>query len=147
MQTFLKTGFQPAGTTRKSTPPLSDTIRKIIPGTNSGQVKVWLVAQAGALSYQFRRAAVGPGGALGDWVEQPVGSTRPAVLVTGLTPGTAYGSLLIFVNATGNPGKEPDSLFSAKTHGGGLVERPRPGRRSPCCSHSRFFSPDVARDG
>ena len=90
MQTFLKAGFQPAFTTRTSTPPLSDAIRKIVPGTNSGQMKVSLMAQAGALSYQFRRAVVGPGGALGDWVEQPVGSTRPAVLVTGLIPGTNY---------------------------------------------------------
>ena len=90
LETFLKSGFQPVLTTPTSTPPLSDAIRKIVHGTNSGQMKVSLMAQAGALSYQFRRAPVGPGGALGDWVEQPVGSTRPAVLVTGLTPGTAY---------------------------------------------------------
>jgi hypothetical protein len=90
MQTFLKSGFQAASTTRTSTPPLSEAIRKIVPGTNSGQIKVTLMAQTGALSYQLRRAPVGPGGALGDWVEQPVGRTRPATLLTGLTPGTSY---------------------------------------------------------
>jgi hypothetical protein len=90
MQTFLRTGFQTASTTRTSTPALSDAIRKIVPGTNTGQMEVSLMAQAGALSYQLRRAPVGPGGAVGDWVEQPVGRTRPATLVTGLTPGTAY---------------------------------------------------------
>ena len=32
MQTFLKTGFQAISTTRTSTRPLSDAIRKIVPG-------------------------------------------------------------------------------------------------------------------
>jgi hypothetical protein len=90
METFLKSGFQPKATTRTSTPPLSDAIRKIVPGTNSGQMQVSLMAQAAALSYQLRRAPVGPGGTLGDWVEQPVGKTKPAALVTGLTVGTTY---------------------------------------------------------
>jgi hypothetical protein len=90
MQTFLKSGFEPASTTRTSTPPLSDAIRKIVSGTISGQMKVSLMAQAAALSYQLRRAPVGPGGALGDWVEQPVGKIKPAALITGLIPGTAY---------------------------------------------------------
>jgi len=90
MTTFLKSGFKPHSTTRTVTQPVSDHIRKIGPGKNSGSMKVVLVAQADALAYQLRRAPIGQGGALGDWVEQLVGKTRPSALVTGLTPGTNY---------------------------------------------------------
>jgi len=53
-------------------------------------MEVAIVAQPGALSYQLRRAPVGQGGTLGEWIEQPIGKTRPSTLVTGLTTGTAY---------------------------------------------------------
>ena len=46
-------------------------------------------------------APVGPGGALGDWVEQAVGRTRPAALVTGLTPGTTYAFQVRAVTKSG----------------------------------------------
>jgi hypothetical protein len=90
MPIFLKSGFEPVSTTRTKVAPLSDAIRKIIPAKNSGQMAVSLVAQAGALAYQLRWAPVGPGGTLGNWTEQLVGHAKPATLVTGLTPGTAY---------------------------------------------------------
>jgi hypothetical protein len=90
MNTFLKSGFQAAFTTRTSAPPLSDWIRKIVPGKNSGHLLVSIIAHPNALSYQLRWAAVGQGGALGNWTEQPVGKTKPATTVSGLTPATAY---------------------------------------------------------
>jgi hypothetical protein len=91
MPTFLKSGFQPITTTRTASPPVSDSIRKITPGPNSGQKYVSIVAQQDALSYQLRWAPLAaPGGTLGTWSEQPIGKTKPAALVTGLTPGTAY---------------------------------------------------------
>src|SRR6476646_2319107 len=43
MQTFLESGFESAPNTRTKTPPLSDTIRKIVHGDNSGQMKVTLL--------------------------------------------------------------------------------------------------------
>jgi len=87
---FLKSGFQPITTTRTLLQAVSDAIRKIVPGKNSGHVLVSLVARQDALSYQLRWAPVGPGGIPGNWTEQPVGRTKPAASVTGLTPGTAY---------------------------------------------------------
>jgi hypothetical protein len=91
MPTFLKSGFQPSPGTRTKAKPVSDSIRKITPGPNSGQMQVSILAQQGALSYQLRWAPLAaPGGTLANWTEQPVGKTKPAVLVTGLIPGTAY---------------------------------------------------------
>jgi hypothetical protein len=75
MPTFLKSGFQPIATTRTPAQAVSDAIRKIVPGKNSGHTLVSLVARQDALSYQLRWAPVGPGGTPGNWTEQPVGKT------------------------------------------------------------------------
>lgn len=90
MNTFLKSGFQAASTTRASAQPLSDWIRKIVPGKLSGQMLVTIIAHSEAFAYQLRWASVGQGGALGNWTEQPVASTRPPATVSGLIPGTNY---------------------------------------------------------
>jgi len=90
MTTFLKSGFQPVTTVRTKVQPLSESIRKIVPGNNSGQMLVTLVALAAALCYELRWAIAGPGGTPGTWTSQPVGTTRPPALVTGLTPGVTY---------------------------------------------------------
>ncbi len=90
MTTFLKSGFQPVTTVRTKVQPLSESIRKIVPGNNSGQMLVAIVALAAALSYELRWAIAGPGGTPGTWISQPVGNTRPPALVTGLTPGATY---------------------------------------------------------
>jgi hypothetical protein len=89
MPTFLKSGFQPITITRTPAQAVSAAIRKIVPGKNNGHMLVSLVSRQDALSYQLRWAPVGPGGT-GNWTEQPVGKTKPAASVTGLTPGTAY---------------------------------------------------------
>ena len=90
MTIFLKSGYVAVSSTRTPAAPLSGSFRKIVPGGNSGQMLVTLVARANALSYILRWATVAPGGTLGTWIEQPVGTIRPPALVTGLTPGTAY---------------------------------------------------------
>jgi Fibronectin type III domain len=90
MATFLKSGFQPATAIRTTTAALSDSIRKIVPGKVAGQMEVTLVSQEDAVSYQLRRAPVGPTGTPGDWIEQPVGRIKRPTLVTGLIPGTTY---------------------------------------------------------
>jgi hypothetical protein len=101
MTTFLKSGFQASSTTRKPAQPLSDWIRKIVPGKNSGQMRVTLIARPDALSYQLRWASLGQGGTPGNWTEQPVGSTKPAASVIGLTPGTTYAFQVRAVTNTG----------------------------------------------
>jgi hypothetical protein len=90
MATFLKSGFEAVSTVRLKTPPLSQFIRKIVHGPNPGQVLVTIVAVAGASSYELRWAQIGAEGTPGSWVSQIVAKARPAVLVTGLTPGTTY---------------------------------------------------------
>ena len=102
MPTFLKSGFQPRSTTRTPAAPLSEWIRKIAPGKISGQMELTLVSQEDALSYQLRWAPLGAGGTPGPWMEQPVGNLKPAVLVSGLTPGTAYAFQVRAVTSAGS---------------------------------------------
>ena len=90
MSTFLKSGFQAISNTRTFAQPVSEAIRKIVPGKNSGQMQVSIVARPDAFSYQLRWAPAGTSETAGNWASQPFGNTKPAVLVTGLTPGTAY---------------------------------------------------------
>src|SRR5437660_745980 len=88
MRTFLASGFEARSTTKTPFQPLSQFIRKIDPGDNSGQFLVSLVAVSGAHSYELRWAPIGAGGTPGTWVSQPIGKTRPPLSVAGLTPGT-----------------------------------------------------------
>src|SRR5262249_9379882 len=90
MTTFLKSGFQPVSSTRTVGTPASEWFRKIVAGKNSGQLEVSLMAQADAISYLLRWAAVSQGGSPGTWTEQPVGRIKPPVGVSGLTPGASY---------------------------------------------------------
>jgi len=87
---FVSSGFQVLSTTRTILLPLSEAIRRIDYGSNSGQVQLTLVAVPGAASYQLRWAPVGAGGTAGEWTIQPVAGAKRPTLVTGLTPGTTY---------------------------------------------------------
>jgi hypothetical protein len=89
MPTFLKSGFQAASTGRATTTALSKWIRTITPGRISGQLQMVLVADSGATAYELRWAAT-VDGTPGTWATQLVTKTRPAVTITGLTPGTTY---------------------------------------------------------
>jgi len=56
LQTFLKSGFQPISAVRTPAAPLSESIRKIVPGKNSGQLEVTLVSHTGnGFAVQHRR--------------------------------------------------------------------------------------------
>ena len=90
LTTFLSSGFQAASSTRTKTPPVSESIRKIVSGATSGQLAVTLVALPSAISYELRWAPVPPGGTPGAWVSQPVPLTRPETAIVSLTPGTTY---------------------------------------------------------
>jgi Fibronectin type III domain len=90
LPTFLKSGFQSASTARNKPKRLSQFIRQIVHGPNSGQLLITLIAVAGASSYEVRWAPVGTGGALGPWTNHGVARIRPATSITGLTPGTPY---------------------------------------------------------
>src|SRR5579862_2714751 len=58
---FGSSGFQAVSKVRTSTPPLSESIRKITEGPNSGVLLVWLLAVSGARSYEVRWAPVTTG--------------------------------------------------------------------------------------
>jgi len=90
MTIFMSSGFQPVTKARAQTERVSESIRKIVPGPNSGQLLVVLVAILNALSYELRWASVSSGGALGAWTNQLVAGIRPPTSVVGLTPGTTY---------------------------------------------------------
>jgi hypothetical protein len=69
---------------------LSQFIRKIDQGTNSGQLLVTIVAVPGASSYELRWAPLGTDGTPGPWTNQLLNKTRPPMSITALTPGTTY---------------------------------------------------------
>jgi len=101
MPTFLKSGFQAAPSVKAAKPPLSQSIRKITPGKNSGQLHIILVAIIAAAAYEIRYAPT-VNGTPGTWITQLVTRTRPAATLTGLTPGTAYTiQVRSFADATG----------------------------------------------
>ena len=68
---FLSSGFTPAASTKNTTPPVSESIRKIEPGPNSGQMLVTLMKFPGAASYLVQWAPVGAEGAPGSWTTKP----------------------------------------------------------------------------
>ena len=87
---FQTSGFQAASTTKTATPPLSETIRKIEHGANSGQIKVSIRAVRGASSYDLRYAQAVSGGAAPVWTSQILPGVRTPVLLTALMPATTY---------------------------------------------------------
>jgi hypothetical protein len=86
---FQTAGFQAASTTKSTTAPLSETIRKIEHGANSGQIKVSIRVVRGASSYELRYAQA-VSGATTVWTSQIVSGVRKPVLLTGLAPVTVY---------------------------------------------------------
>ena len=90
MTTFLKSGFEAVSTTKSPSQPLSQFIRKIDQGPNSGQLLVRIVAVPGASSYDLRWAPLGTGGTPGPWTNQLLNKTRPPMSIAGLTAGTTY---------------------------------------------------------
>jgi len=91
MTTFTSSGFQAVSKVRTAIPPLSQSIRKITEGPNSGVLLVWLLAVGGALSYELRWAPVAAGSAAAPtWISSLIPSTHPPATVANLTPGTIY---------------------------------------------------------
>ena len=87
--TFLSFGFTPAVSTKNKTAPVSESIRKVEPGPNSGDMLITLMKFLGAVSYLVQLAPV-VNGVVGAWTSKPVPGILPPFLITGLTPGTTY---------------------------------------------------------
>jgi hypothetical protein len=90
MAIFQTSGFQPASTTKTAPAPLTETIRKIAHGPNSGQVKIWVRALRGAASHEVRYAPVVNNATPTGWSTQGVSTIKTPVVITGLTPATIY---------------------------------------------------------
>ena len=89
MAIFETSGFQAAPTTKKTTPPLTEKIRKVAHGANSGEIDIWLKAVAKASSYEFRYAVANAGAAT-TWTTMPLSSVKAPIALKGLTPATTY---------------------------------------------------------
>jgi hypothetical protein len=83
-------GFEPAPTSRVQKPTLSERIRSLRPGPNSGEVLVKLVDDLEAATYKLRWTVAPTEGQPETFTEIPVFSTRPATLIKGLKPGVTY---------------------------------------------------------
>lgn len=86
---FETSGFQPAPSKKTAAPPLTEKIRKVVHGANSGEITVWLKAVAKASSYEFRYA-VANAGATTTWTTMPLSTVKAPIPLKGLTPATTY---------------------------------------------------------
>lgn len=87
---FLTSGFTVAGTRTPST-SLSERIRSMDHGDNSGDVILRLSAHPGAASYEVRYAPAGMDNLpVSAWIVQPVTNVRSRIAIKGLTPGVKY---------------------------------------------------------
>ena len=89
MAIFETSGFQAAQTIKTTKPPLTEKIRKVEHGANSGEIRVWLKAVAKASSYEFRYA-VANAGATTAWTTMPLSNVKAPIALKGLTPATTY---------------------------------------------------------
>jgi hypothetical protein len=91
MNAFMSSGFIPVSSTKTKTTPVSETIKKVVPGANSGEFDLTLMKFPGASSYELRWGVPGAGGTLPTtWTTVPVTSIKSATTVPNLTPGTTY---------------------------------------------------------
>ncbi|HYR85618.1 MAG TPA: fibronectin type III domain-containing protein [Terriglobia bacterium] len=88
MAIFLTSGFQPASNAKTTPNPLSEKIRKIDHGANSGQINVWLKTVPKASSYELRYSAAN--GTAATWTTMPTSAVKAPVVLNGLTPATTY---------------------------------------------------------
>jgi hypothetical protein len=87
---FQTSGFQAASSTRATNTPLSEKIRKLDRGDNSGEILAWIQTVRGASSYEFRYGATVNGAAPAAWTTLPLSGVKQAVPITGLATGATY---------------------------------------------------------
>ena len=91
MNAFMSSGFTPRATAKSKTPPVSESIKKIVAAPLTGQILVYLMKFPGAKTYQIQWGVPGPGGAPPTaWSNMPVDNIKNPATVTGLTPGSTY---------------------------------------------------------
>jgi hypothetical protein len=88
MAIFQTSGFE-AAAPKTATTPLTEKIRKIAHGSNSGEIDLWLKAVAGASMYEVRYTPAGAGAATA-WTTVPLSNVKSVLALKGLTPSTPY---------------------------------------------------------
>ena len=86
---FASSGFEAASNSRTPPQPLAQPTIDYIEQGNSGQLLVAIKPVKKARNYELQYAALS-GGTPGQWTTITVTSSRPAIPVSGLTPGTIY---------------------------------------------------------
>ena len=87
---FQSSGFQAASTTRATSTPLSEKIRKLGRGDNVGEILAWIMTVRSASSYELRYGGSVNGAAPAAWTSLSLSGVKQPVSVTGLTTGTTY---------------------------------------------------------
>jgi hypothetical protein len=85
---FQTSGFE-AAAPKAATTPLTEKIRKVAHGSNSGEIDLWLKAVAGASMYEVRYTPANAGAAT-TWTTVPLSNAKSMVAFKGLTPATTY---------------------------------------------------------
>jgi hypothetical protein len=100
MAIFQSSGFEAASSTKVQAQALSETIRSIEHGANSGQIIVRIKGVPKALNHELRYAVLA-GGAPGTWTTIPVTSVRAPLALTSLNPGSTYAFQVRALNKDG----------------------------------------------
>jgi hypothetical protein len=90
MAIFLSSGFVPVLNTKAQPQRLSQNIRRLDHGFNSGEVVIRLKAVSDAVSYQIRYAVSGNGDTAAEWMIQPAVGVRQPITLSGLKPAAKY---------------------------------------------------------
>ena len=90
MAVFQTSGFEAASPTRATGKPLSEKIRKLDRGDNSGEILAWLQSVRGASSYEFRYGPSLNGAAPASWTTLSLTRVKEPIAISGLTTGTTY---------------------------------------------------------
>jgi len=111
MAVFLTSGFEPASTTRARLAQLSQNIRSMDHGDNSGQVVIRLNRIVDAAAYDLRYGALAADGAVpSEWMTETVARVKSPVTISGLKPGTLYAFQVRTLRITGGHSDWSDSV-------------------------------------
>jgi hypothetical protein len=100
MAIFQSSGFQAASTTKVHAQSLSESIRSIRHGANSGQVIVRIRRIPDALTHEFRYAGL-TNEVPGTWTNMLVTDSRVPLVLSNLTPGSTYAFQVRALNKDG----------------------------------------------
>jgi hypothetical protein len=89
---FTSSGFNFVSTKRKQAATKNQAIRKVVLGDISGQLKVKVVSQNGASSYELRYAIrpIDRSPSPDEWTTKRLSDTRKFLIINGLKPATVY---------------------------------------------------------